>query len=91
MGWKAGVRYPVREIYFLPHNIQAGYGIHPISSPIGTGLFPRVKRKELEADQSPPCSAEVKNGILPFPHASLLSLIIFPFYTLYHLQLRQRR
>jgi hypothetical protein len=38
-------------------------GAHPASYPTGTrGDFPGVKRPGREGDQSPPSSAEVKNG-----------------------------
>jgi hypothetical protein len=44
----------------------------PIQSVPG-GSFPEVKRPGREADQTPPFTAEVKNGaaIPPLPHTSL--------------------
>jgi hypothetical protein len=45
----------------LLHVVQTGYGVHPISYPMGTaGSFPGVKRPGREADHLPPTSAEVK-------------------------------
>jgi hypothetical protein len=47
--------------YFLLHVVQTGSGVHPTSSPMGTGgSFPGVKRPAREADHSPPASIEVK-------------------------------
>jgi hypothetical protein len=51
--------------FFLLHSIQAGFGAHSASNPMGTkGSFPGG-----EADQSLPYSVEVKNGgaIHPLP------------------------
>ncbi|PNF25415.1 hypothetical protein B7P43_G08793 [Cryptotermes secundus] len=43
------------------HVVQTGSGVHPISYPRRTGgSFPGVKRPGLEADHSPPTSAEIK-------------------------------
>jgi len=50
-GWAIGVRIHDRGNDFsLRHYVQTG-----------SGLTPRVKRPEREADHSPPCVAEVKN------------------------------
>jgi hypothetical protein len=68
------------------HNIQSGSGTHPASYPVGTGaVSPEVKRPGCEADQSPPSSADVKNGgpIHPRLHGMVLSYLNtgtnFPF------------
>jgi hypothetical protein len=56
------VRVPVVLIFFLPHVVQTGSGAHPASSPVGTGVsFRGVKWPGLQADHSPPTSAEIKN------------------------------
>jgi hypothetical protein len=45
----------------LLHVFQTYSGVHPTSYPTGTSFFSSaVKRPELEADHSPPTSAEVK-------------------------------
>jgi hypothetical protein len=47
--------------FSLLHVVQTGSGIHPTSYPMGTGAISfGAKRSELEADNSPPASAEVK-------------------------------
>jgi hypothetical protein len=51
---------PGRVKNFL-HVFQTGCGAHPVSYSMGIGgSFPGVKRQGLEADHSPPTSAEVK-------------------------------
>jgi hypothetical protein len=63
-GWKTeGSEFesPWGREFSLLHVVQAGSGAHPTSYPISTGgSFAGVKRKEREADHSPPTSAEVK-------------------------------
>jgi hypothetical protein len=47
--------------FSLHHHVQNGSGAHPASYRMGTrGSFLGVKRPGLEADNSPPLSAEVK-------------------------------
>jgi hypothetical protein len=55
------------------HSVQTGSGAHPALYPMGAGgSFPRgKKRPEREADQSPPCSAEVKNGGVIYLHSPI--------------------
>jgi hypothetical protein len=49
--------------FSLHYRVQHGPGAHPVSYPMGTGgSFSGVKRPGLEADHSPPSSAEVKNA-----------------------------
>jgi hypothetical protein len=64
MGWMAGVRLPVGVRDFsLLHSGQTGSEAHSASYPMGTGGFSLgVKWRGLEADTSPPPTAEVKNG-----------------------------
>jgi hypothetical protein len=73
-GQPAGVRFPARIRDFpLFHSIQTGSGANTASYPVGIGaLSPGVKRSGHEADNSPPSSAEVKNGgaIPSLPHTS---------------------
>jgi hypothetical protein len=59
-----GVRVPAgAETFPLHHCIETSAGSHPASPQMGTRCsFRRVKRPGLEADQSPPSSAEVKNA-----------------------------
>jgi hypothetical protein len=60
----------VRHERFDLHNVQPVSGANPIPYTMGTaGCFPEGKGQEHEADQSPPSSAEIKNGgaIPPFP------------------------
>jgi hypothetical protein len=52
-------------IFCLRHRVRSRSGAHPASYPMGTGeelSSPRVKWLGLEADQSSPSSAEVKNA-----------------------------
>jgi hypothetical protein len=60
--WGSRVRFQVGAGNFsLHHRVQNGSGAHPASYPVGNrGSFPGVKRPGLEADHSPPSSAEVK-------------------------------
>jgi len=45
------------------HRVQKGYGAHPASYLMGTGvLIPAVKQPEREADHSPTSSANVRNS-----------------------------
>jgi hypothetical protein len=47
--------------FSLHHPVQNGSGAHPASYTMGTrGSFPEGKAAGLEADHSPPSSAEVK-------------------------------
>jgi hypothetical protein len=47
--------------FSLLHIVQTGSGVHSTSYKMDTGgSFPGVKRQGLEADHSPPTSAEVK-------------------------------
>jgi hypothetical protein len=68
MGWMTKVQFLAGERDFsLFHSIQTSSSAHPASR----GFFPPgVKQLECEADDSPPSSAEVKNGgaIPPLPH-----------------------
>jgi hypothetical protein len=55
------VRVPVGSRIFTSPIVQTGSGVHPTSCTMGNGgSFPGVKRPGLEADHSPPASAEVK-------------------------------
>jgi hypothetical protein len=46
---------------FFLHSVQAGYGYHPTSYPMGTrGSFPRNKQPKHEVDHSLLSSSEVK-------------------------------
>jgi hypothetical protein len=50
-----------RQRTFLLHSFQTGSGFHPASHPMCTGaLFAGIKRPMLEADHSPPSSADVR-------------------------------
>jgi hypothetical protein len=53
-----GVRFlaEARDFSFL-HSVQSGFGIHPASSPLGTGVVSPAVRRE-----GRPSHAEVKNG-----------------------------
>jgi hypothetical protein len=62
-GWMIGVRSPTEaEDFSSSPRVQAGSRAHPASCTMGTGgPFPRGKaRSGLDADHSPPSSAEVK-------------------------------
>jgi len=49
-----------------PHRLRTGSGDHPTSYPVSTGVFPRGKAAEREADHSPSSSAKVKmRGAIP--------------------------
>jgi hypothetical protein len=37
MGWKVGVRFPVKETFFSLHSVQTSSGAHPASYLMGTG------------------------------------------------------
>jgi hypothetical protein len=54
---------PVKGERIFPVCVQTGFGAHPASCPVGTGgPFPGAKaRPGLDADHSPPSSAEVEN------------------------------
>jgi hypothetical protein len=56
------VRFPAGAVNFsLHHRVQNGSGAHPASYQMGTrGSFAESKEAGLEADHSPPSSAEVK-------------------------------
>jgi hypothetical protein len=55
-----------RDISLL-QNVQKGYGVHPASSPVVTGvLSPGIKRPGREINDSSPSNAEVKNQSLYF-------------------------
>jgi hypothetical protein len=61
-----------RHLYTF-HSVQTASGGHIGSYQMGMeALSPGVKRSGSEADNSPPSSAEVKNGraIPPLPHTS---------------------
>lgn len=53
--------------FFLLQNVQTGCGTHSTSYPMGTGegrgkfSGRRVKRPGSEADNSPPCGAQIMN------------------------------
>jgi hypothetical protein len=47
-------------IFSLRHRVQIGSGAHQVSVVLSAGRD--VKRPELEADHSPPSTAEVKNA-----------------------------
>jgi hypothetical protein len=69
-----GFDFQEGQDFSLLHNVQTGSKAHPASYPVGTGTISRgVKRPGLEADHSPPSSAEVKSGrAMPsLPHTSL--------------------
>jgi hypothetical protein len=61
------VRFPAGAGNFsLHHRVQNGSGAHPV---LGTrGSFPGGKAAELEADHSPPSSAEVKECVELYLH-----------------------
>jgi hypothetical protein len=43
-GWKAWVRFSVLLAFYLPHSIQTGSGVHPVSYPKeASGNFPGNK------------------------------------------------
>jgi hypothetical protein len=72
-GWTARVRFSAVKVPSLLHSVQTDSG--PTQLPIqwlAGVLSVGVKLQEREADHSPPCSAEVKNGgvIFPLPHMS---------------------
>jgi hypothetical protein len=71
MSWTARVGFPAEEREFsLLHRVQTGFWAHPASySKIPGAISTGVKQPGLEADHSPPSSAEVKNGgaIPPLP------------------------
>ena len=48
--------------FYVP--VHTGPGAHPLSSKIGTGSFPRVKRPGRGFDHPPPFSAEVKERVI---------------------------
>jgi hypothetical protein len=50
--------------FFPIHSVRTGSGVHPASYPMGIlGILSlRIKKPGREADHSPPCSADVKNG-----------------------------
>jgi hypothetical protein len=59
--------------FSLLHSVQTGSVVYSASSLMGTGGSESgIKRQGREANQSPPCSVEVKNGgaIFPLPHMS---------------------
>jgi hypothetical protein len=60
--------------FSMLHSVQTSYGGHTTSYSMGTrGYFSRgIPQIGCEADDSPPPSAEVKNGgvIPPLPHMS---------------------
>jgi hypothetical protein len=59
-----GFRYPAgAKDFFSILCVQTGSGVHPASSPMGTGCpFPGGKaRPGRDADHSPPSSSEVVN------------------------------
>jgi hypothetical protein len=60
----AGVRIPAEATFFsIQHPASTASGDHATSCPIGTvGPFLEVKLPGREADHSPPCGTEVKNG-----------------------------
>jgi hypothetical protein len=60
-----GVRFPAGTGNFsLRRRVQTGFRAHPDSYPVGTrgAVSLGVKRPGLEADHSPPSSAEVKDS-----------------------------
>jgi hypothetical protein len=69
--WTACVRFTAEAKDFSPlHSVQTGSGDHPSSNIMVSGglLPPKVKLPSCEADQSPPSSAEDKNGGAMPPH-----------------------
>jgi hypothetical protein len=57
------VRFPAGAENFSLRRVRNGSGAHPVSYPMCTRcFFPGVKRREREADHSPPSSNEVKNA-----------------------------
>jgi hypothetical protein len=59
--WTAGVRFPSGPGTVRRHRVQTGSGAHPASYQMSTGdIFLGVKRPWIEAEQSPPSSAETK-------------------------------
>jgi hypothetical protein len=55
--------YILHITVFFRHRVWTGSGVHLISYQMGTGgFFLGVQRPVLEADYSPPSSAEVKNA-----------------------------
>jgi hypothetical protein len=58
--------------FSLLHIVQNGSGAHPASYPMGTGAFsPGVKRPGLEADHSPPTSAEGQENVGLYVHSHI--------------------
>jgi hypothetical protein len=68
--WGSRVRFPVGAGNFsLHHRVQNGSGTHSASYPMGTrGSFPASKAAGVEADHSPPSSAEVKECVELYLH-----------------------
>jgi hypothetical protein len=74
MGWTALVRFPAGQDFPPIHRVQTGSGAHPPSYVIGIeGDSPWVKQLGREADHSPPCSADVKNGAAKSPLSHMRS------------------
>jgi hypothetical protein len=49
--------------YYLLHNVQTGFGAHPVAYAMGAGaLPPEVERMMSEADHSLSFRAEIKNA-----------------------------
>jgi hypothetical protein len=67
MGYTAAIRFlaETRDVSLL-YNVQTGSGVHPAPYPMSIGRS--LKRPGREADQSPPSSAEAKNGGAIPPH-----------------------
>jgi hypothetical protein len=61
-GRRVGVRVPLRAQFITLQVVQTGSGAHPASYLMVLGaLSQEVKWQGLQADHSPPTSAEVKN------------------------------
>jgi hypothetical protein len=66
------VQFPAVQDFSLLHSVQADFGTHPPLQWVTGPLSPGVNRQKREFNQSPPSSAEVKNGgaIPPLPRMS---------------------
>jgi hypothetical protein len=75
------------KIFFFS-SVQTDSGAHTVSYPICTrGFSPGLKWQGLEADHSPPSSAEVmKGGAIPPFHVFMVCLTIFYLYDTDHIE-----
>jgi hypothetical protein len=71
-GTDGRVRAPAGGDLSLPQSVQTGSGAHPASYSTSTGASIETKRPGLEADHSPPSSAEMTSTLITplLPHAS---------------------